>query len=267
MPEQRRFYVCVDEVKLHFLEFGSAGPDVLVIPGITSTAMNWAFVARRIGEYAHVIVLDNRGRGLSDQRPGLGYSLDDYARDIHGVVQALGLSSPVVLGHSMGARIAIRYGATFPSERGRLVLADPPVSGPGRRPYPQPLQGYLDRLEAARRGDSPTTNPQMPETDEQVRIRTEWLATCSVEATAASHRGFHEEDIFGDLPRITCATLVLYAELGDTIRDADAAEIRALLRNGEVRKVRGVGHMMPWFDLEQFLREIRPFLAGYRPFA
>src|ERR1051325_1090298 len=51
-------------------------------------------------------MLDNRGRGLSDQRPGLGHSTEDYAEDAAGVIEALGLAPTMVLGHSMGARVA-----------------------------------------------------------------------------------------------------------------------------------------------------------------
>jgi N-formylmaleamate deformylase len=142
------------------------------------------------------------------------------------------------------------------------VLADPPVSGPGRRPYPSPLQGYLERMEAASRGEiGPPSNRPTPETPEQIRLRVEWLPTCSREAVIGSHRSFHEEDVMADLPRIACPTLLLYAELGGTITDAEANEIMGWLQNGTARKLQGVGHLMPWFDLDLFIAEIRPFIC------
>jgi N-formylmaleamate deformylase len=255
---QTRFYVSSNVIKIHFLEYGAAGPNVLLIPGITTPAILWGFVAERIADYAHVVTLDNRGRGLSDQRPGLSYTLDDYAADAAGVIAALGLQNAVVLGHSMGARIAIRLAAKHPDLVARLVLADPPVTGPGRRPYPNGIQQYLDAIDAASRGDPlPSTSIYTPE---QVLLRTEWVATCSKEAVMASHRGFHEEDIFGDLPRIRCPSLLLYAGQGDTIRDAEADEIIHGIANATKTKLENVGHMMPWFDLALFLRSIEGFI-------
>lgn len=260
MSRQRRFYVTTNGVKLHFREHGARGPDVLLLPGITTPAILWGFVADRIAEYAHVVVLDNRGRGLSDQRPGLDYSLDAYAGDTVGVIRELGLTAPVVLGHSMGGRIGVRAASRHPDAVGRLLLADPPVSGPGRRPYASPLQQYFDRMDALSRGEPLPPSPIY--TPEQEQLRAEWIPTCSREAVAASHRGLQEEDIFGDFPRIVCPTLLLYAEQGGTISDVDAADVVSRLAHGSSRKLPGVGHMMPWFNLELFLEAIGPFIRG-----
>jgi N-formylmaleamate deformylase len=258
--QQSRFYVVTGGVKIHFLQYGGAGPNVLLLPGITTPAILWGFVSERIAAYARVIALDNRGRGLSDQRPGLSYRLEDYAADAASVIEALGLRDVVVLGHSMGARIGIKLAAEYPRLVSRLILADPPVSGPGRRPYPSPLQQYFDNIDRILAGEpGPARGIYTPE---QERLRTEWIATCSKEAVAQTHAGFHQEDIFALMPRIQCPTLLLYAGKGDTVRDSDADEIVSLIPNATRQKLEPVGHMMPWFDLELFLGSIEGFIKG-----
>src|SRR6185312_2485303 len=97
MRQQTRFYASPNGIKIHFLEYGASGPDIVLIPGITTPAILWGFVSERLAKFSHVVALDNRGRGLSDQRPGIGYSLDDYAADAAGVIAELGLRNPVVL--------------------------------------------------------------------------------------------------------------------------------------------------------------------------
>jgi N-formylmaleamate deformylase len=258
MSDQKRFYVTWKGIKLHVLEFGSSGPDVLLIPGITSPAITWSFVAQRLAENARVIVLDNRGRGLSDQRNGLSHLTGDYAEDAAGVIQELGLAPAIVVGHSMGARVAARLAATYPSLLSRCVLADPPVGGPGRRPYPSELQKYLDAIDQAARGEPIPVRPSF--TEAQIRLRAEWLPTCNKEAIAQSHRAFHEEDMFADLPGIACPTLLLYAGQGGVIMDSDAQEIMSLLKNGSKIKIDPVGHMMPFDDLELFIEAVAPFI-------
>jgi N-formylmaleamate deformylase len=260
MAPQTRFYAAPNGIKIHFLEYGDSGPDVLLIPGITSPAITWAFVANRLAETAHVFVRDVRGRGLSDQRPGLGHRLDDYAADAAGLIEALGLSAPVIVGHSMGARVGIRLASRFPQHVGRLVLADPPVSGPGRRPYPLPLQNYLTMIEKVERGEALPKPPTF--TEAQHRVRSEWLPTCNKEAVVETHRSFHDEDIFADMPSIRCPTLLLYAELGGTITDGDAKEITSSIVNATSTKLHGVGHMMPWDNLELFLQAFHGFIHG-----
>jgi N-formylmaleamate deformylase len=260
--KQSRFYVVAKGVKIHFLDYGAGNPTVLLLPGITTPAILWGFVSERIATYTRVVALDNRGRGLSDQRPELRYRLEDYAADAAGVIEALGLKDVVVLGHSMGARIGIKLAAEYPQLVSRLILADPPVSGPGRRPYPSPLQQYFDNIDRILAGEP---SPAGIYTPEQNRLRYEWIATCSKEAVAETHAGFHQEDIFALMPRIKCPTLLLYAGKGDTIRDVDAEEILANIAGASKKKLENVGHMMPWFDLELFLDSIQGFIKGEVP--
>jgi N-formylmaleamate deformylase len=259
MSQQSRFYVEAKGIKLHFLQFGVSGPQLLLLPGITSPAITWGFVGERLAHHARITILDNRGRGLSDQRPGLGHTTGDYADDAAGVIETLGLSPAIVLGHSMGARIAARLAARRSDLLRGCILADPPVSGPGRRPYPSPLQKYLDDIDAASRGDAFPTNPKFGET--QNRMRREWLPTCSKEAVRLSHAAFHEDDMFADLPSIACPALLVYAGQGGVITDADAAEVVSLLKNGRKTKIDHVAHMMPFEDLEAFAAAVEPFIA------
>ena len=136
-------HLLAEGIRLHYLEHAGEGPPLIVIPGITSTAVTWEFISARLAEFARVYTLDTRGRGLFSGGPDLDYWLADYAGDTANFIAALGLDAPIVLGHSMGARIAIKLAAVAPDCVGRMILVDPPVSGPGRRKYPIPLQWYF----------------------------------------------------------------------------------------------------------------------------
>ncbi|MFP6778138.1 MAG: hypothetical protein VCB06_07150, partial [Alphaproteobacteria bacterium] len=58
-------HLTVDGVRLHYHEFPGDGPPLVLLPGITSPAIMWDFVSRRLADYCHVFTLDIRGRGLS----------------------------------------------------------------------------------------------------------------------------------------------------------------------------------------------------------
>ena len=103
MPvEVRGQHLLADRIRLHYLEHAGEGPPLIVIPGITSTAVTWEFISARLAEFAHVYTLDTRGRGLSSGGPDLNYWLADYAGDTANFIAALGLDAPIVLGHSNG---------------------------------------------------------------------------------------------------------------------------------------------------------------------
>jgi N-formylmaleamate deformylase len=159
----------------------------------------------------------------------------------------------------MGARIALKLAVDNPTLVARLILADPPVSGPFRRPYPIPLKKYLDTIDSFSSG-APADGGIYDAA--QNRLRSEWIPTCDRTAIIETYANFGMEDIFPLMPRIRASTLLLYAGLGDTIRDNEAQEISRIISPLVIRKLENVGHMMPWFDLDLFLQSIEAFIKS-----
>jgi len=250
-------------IRQHYLRYGGHGRPLILVPGITSPAITWGFVAERLATLFDVYVLDVRGRGLSECGPLLDYGIDACADDITCFVAELGLTLPIVLGHSMGARHVIRAaarGATFHT----AVLVDPPVSGPSRRAYPVKLPWYIESMALARKGVNVQTLRSFTPTwtDGQIALRAEWLHTCDERAVITSYRSFHEDDIHKDIAALTLRTLLVGAERGDVIRDDDVKEIRELNSSLEFTRVLNAGHMIPWDNIEGFFDAIDPFLTS-----
>ncbi len=252
-------HVRANGIRQHYFRYGVEGrrqDALVVVPGIVSPAAVWGFVAERLGRVYDTYVLDVRGRGLSESGPALSYGLDACADDLRAVVEALGIDGTIVFGHSMGARIAIRAARKAGPVFSRVVLADPPVSGPGRRAYPSPLPAVLELLRAARLGEAEGAlrRPGVaPWPESLLRVRAEWLHTCDERAAIEAHRSFHEDDIHADLPHIAIPMALMVAGKGGVILPKDIAEIQALAPRIEVRTVEGAGHQMQVDDLEGFL--------------
>jgi len=259
-------HITTNGIRLHYIDLVPQGripaETIILVPGITSPAITWEFVGERLAVSSRVVILDNRGRGLSSGGTELTYGLVDYARDTAGLVEQLDIKSPVILGHSMGARIAFKFGAMFPDLVGKIIAADPPVTGPGRRPYPIPLEWYLEGIDASARGEAEDTSSPILKNwnDGQLSLRAEWLPTCDKAAIAGSHASFHEEDVHSLLPKIECPVLLLYAENGNTVLDEDAKEIVGAIPNCSAIKIEKAGHMIPWDDLDGFVSATESFL-------
>ena len=257
-------------IRQHYLRYGGqAGARaqrdaVIIVPGITSPAVTWGFVGERFGQQFDTYVLDVRGRGLSQAGAELDYSLDAQAADVVAFAAALGLQRYAVVGHSMGARIGIRAARAKPAGLTRLVLVDPPVSGPGRRAYPSQLPWYIDSIRLAQQGiDAEGMRRFCPTwTEDQLRLRAQWLHTCDERAILASFNGFHEDDIHADLPRLAVPALLMTAGRGDVIRAEDVQEMRTLLPALLVAHVANAGHMIPWDDEAGFYRAFGDFLGA-----
>lgn len=250
-------------IRQHFLRYGGEGPAVVIVPGITSPAVTWGFVAERFARHCDTYVLDVRGRGLSEASDTLDYGLDACAADVAAFAEAMGLVAYSLVGHSMGARIGIRVARSCPAGLQRLVLVDPPVSGPGRRRYPSQLPWYIDSIRLARRG---ITVEQMRQfcptwTEEQLRLRAEWLHTCDERAIVTTFDGFHQDDIHADVPHVKVPTLLMTAGRGDVIQRADVQELQRLLPGLQTAHVPNAGHMIPWDDEEGFYEAFGTFLG------
>ncbi|MDQ0142467.1 alpha/beta fold hydrolase [Cupriavidus necator] len=257
-------------IRQHYLRYGGqAGARaqrdaVIIVPGITSPAVTWGFVGEQFGRQFDTYVLDVRGRGLSQAGAELDYSLDAQAADVIAFAEALGLRRYAIVGHSMGARIGIRAARSQPAGLTRLVLVDPPVSGPGRRAYPAQLPWYIDSIRLARQGiDAGGMRRFCPTwTEEQLRLRAQWLHTCDERAILASFNGFHEDDIHADLPQVAVPALLMTAGRGDVIRAEDVHEMRTLLPSLLIAHVANAGHMIPWDDEPGFYRAFGDFLGA-----
>ncbi|WP_185266715.1 alpha/beta fold hydrolase [Halopseudomonas xiamenensis] len=246
----------------HYLRYGGKGEPLILLPGITSPAITWGFVAQYLGQHFDTYVVDIRGRGLSSCESGMDYSADRCAEDVIALADALGLSRFHLMGHSMGARFALRANELGLADKlSSLCLIDPPVSGPGRRRYPSQLPWYVDSIRQAREGmDAEAMRAYCPTwTPEQLALRAEWLHTCDEQAVVQAFNDFHEIDIHPSFASIRTRALLIVAGLGGVIEQADIDEIRALAPLIEVMKVASAGHMIPWDDLPGFLKVVGSF--------
>jgi N-formylmaleamate deformylase len=255
--------VHANSIRQHYLRYGGAGLPIVLLPGITSPAVTWGFVAERLGDKYDVYVLDARGRGLSQASDDLDYSIETCAADVGAFVKAVGLPRYALLGHSIGARIAIRSAKKYPTGLERLIIVDPPVSGPNRRPYPMALDWYLKSIEQMSRGGGfDLLKPLLPTwSDEQLRLRAEWLHTCDLKAVAGAYESFHQDDMHSDLPHVSAPALLIAAGKGDVIRPEEFDEILRLSKDMRAVRVEKAGHMIPWDDEAGFFEALGDFLG------
>ncbi len=246
------------------LTFGAeGGRDLVFVPGITSPAETAEFIAQALPEF-RFHVPDLRGRGGTGRARAGEYTLDDYAADLAAVLTALELDSPVLVGHSLGARIVARWAVSTPHDDVPLVLVDPPTSGPGRDPYPMTARSFLTQLDEARDGTTPDRIrhyfPHWP--DRELLLRAEVLGDCDPTAVAESHRGFETEDFFEIWDRVDGDVVLIHGGNSPVVPQAAVDELAA--RNPSVPLVRvpDAGHMIPWDNLPGFVRALRSHLGS-----
>jgi len=117
----------VTDTDLAVHPFGDGPHVAIAVHGITASLMSWPAVARALPADWTLLAADLRGRGASAGLPG-PYGLDRHADDVCAV--ARGRDGVVLVGHSMGAFVALLAAAAHPELFTRLVLVDGGISLP-----------------------------------------------------------------------------------------------------------------------------------------
>jgi len=128
------------EVALHVVLAGPAtGPPVVLLHGFPELWYSWHGVMRELVAAGYrVIAPDLRGYNRSDKPPGAdSYSGDDFARDVLGLLDALGIERAFVAGHDVGAGVAWTLVFQHPERVRRAVILSSPHPFAWERARPQ----------------------------------------------------------------------------------------------------------------------------------
>jgi non-heme chloroperoxidase len=117
------FFKTSDGIRIHYLEAGS-GQAIVFIPGWTMPAWIWQKQIDEFSKNYHVIAVDPRSQGESDQ-PTYGHMPETRSRDYKELVDHLGLKQPVLVGWSMACGELVKYAEQFGTDNvGGMVLVD-----------------------------------------------------------------------------------------------------------------------------------------------
>jgi pimeloyl-ACP methyl ester carboxylesterase len=253
------------ELSLEVRDDGGASPPFVLLHGLTSSRHIWDLAIPLLQPH-RVVSYDQRGHGESD-KPAKGYAFADMTRDLDGVLEALHIEAPVVVGHSWGASVALEFAATRPGRPLALVMVDGGFTELSDRfetfdaawamMKPPAIDGiaiedFLDRA----KGFMPVWNEQVEEmfmtmfvvkADGTVNRRFPLAQHKQVVRAMWEHRNF---DLFA---RVACPTLLVPSYTSEEGRMADWMEAKRrgvaraleLLPQGRVQEMQDTVHDSP----------------------
>ncbi len=247
---------------LAFNRTGGAKPPLLLSHGLTDNGLCWTRFAQALANDFDIVMLDARGHGCSvrmaaDRNHSAG---NDIAEAIHG----LRLKSPVVMGHSVGARATADYAASHGSAAKMVILEDPPLL-----PTMASADTLLRRADFRRQIDHVQSLSDAEILAMGRQSSPDWhedefpawlLGKRQVDPAAMPSFATPWQDA---LARISVPTLLICGEpgLGSLVSAAAAAEAAAL--NPLIRTVRveRAGHNIRRENLSGYLAAVRKFLS------
>jgi pimeloyl-ACP methyl ester carboxylesterase len=253
--------ITANGIGIHIREQGAGTPCLLFLHYWGGSSRTWDDVISHLSHQHRCIATDHRESGESDA-PG-GHRLRDLADDAQGVIDAFELDDYVVVGHSMGGKVAQLLAARRQPGLRALVLVAPSPPSPTLLPK--------DQREAMRHAyDSPESIAflrdhiltALPLTEAQrQRVITDSLRV-TPQAKAAWLAGMIAEDIRAEVARINVPTLVLSGER-DQVDPTERLrrELLPHIPGARLQVLPGAGHLPMLETPQELARSIRQFIA------
>lgn len=258
---------------------GGDGPDVILVPGLTSSARIWNGTVAALPKYRYHIV---QVRGFAGVPPGAnvnGPVSAPVAEEIFRYIDEQQLMRPSIIGHSMGGTIAMMVAARHPNSVSRVMVVDmmpflgamfgPPGATPESvKPVADQIRAAMTSplLDGARRGMAEKTINSM--------IATESERPAAINDTMTSDRGtaanaYHElivTDLRPELKNISVPLTVLYVQpQGVPITEAQLDDYYALsyasVPNRTIKRIPNARHFIMFDQKQAFEAEVTAFMA------
>ena len=262
MAQWKQAFIDFPTSRLCYHRTGGDLPPLVLTHGLTDSALCWTRVARELSHHFDVVMLDARGHGASDRFSD--HETYSAQADVAGVIGALGLKNPVVMGHSVGAAAVLDVAANDQVEPALVVLEDPPLVRPaseedrlkGAEAFRQQVREFAllgpDELIAL-------GHRQYPDWDDEDILF--WAkAKHQVDGEAMQHLrfgGWRES-----IAAIQAPTLLIHGTraMGTIVNPKKALEVQTLNPMIKTVEVANAGHNIHRENFAGFMAVVTPFL-------
>jgi pimeloyl-ACP methyl ester carboxylesterase len=247
---------------------------MLLLHGGGANAHWFDFIGPSLAQHGRVIALDLRGHGDSTPAEPPLYTYDAYLQDLRAVCAAEQIATPILMGHSMGGMLTVKYAGTWPQEVQALIVCD-------ARPIYSPEVADVLRQTGRRRGREYATQGDYIA---HFRIRPDGLrASQEVHQYIARQAGrqlpqgtwahkidrrvYAQRDAIDTLPfwrRVACPVLFLRAEQHSRLPTAQLQLVKEACPQVECVEVAHAGHHLVLDQPEQTVALVREFLRRHR---
>jgi non-heme chloroperoxidase len=271
MTLQTKYAALSCGVTLPYVEHGNpAGVPLVLLHGTSDSWRSWELLLPALPDALHAFAVTQRGHGDAD-RPPEGYRPEDQAGDLAGFMDAVGLETAVIVGHSAGSYVARRFALDHPERTLGLVLV-----GAFRAFHDNP--GVLELAEEVAQLDDPVDREFVRAFQESCAARPLpdgfleqiIVESCKLPARVwkAHFRGLLEADVPTESGAITAPTLILWGEQDAFVPRADQDALLAAIPAARLVTYPGTGHCPHWEQVDQVAAELTAFassVAGATP--
>lgn len=250
----------LDDVDLAYTEAGVGDP-VVLIHGQGGNGAAWSAQTEELARRHRVLALDLRGHGASTVTPG-PVSMERLARDVASFCERVVPEPCHVIGHSLGAMVALQLAVDAPARVRSLAVVNGAAWGDGSR-LRTAIVGAVIRAGGMRTFAALNARLHFPGRANAANRRRliEVMGACSPEGYRAAQAAVDAFDVRQRLEAISCPVLVVHSEL-DVIALAEKQRIVTSVRQGRLVVLPGSRHIPLWDAPDALNEALVSFLAA-----
>ena len=277
-PEQEKWVEePVFKGKLHLVEAGRTNQQTLIlVHGLGYRGLlDWLEVFPELSDRYHVIAIDLPGFGGSDKHQ-VQYAPQKYAELISWVVGQFAHDSVIVIGHSLGGAVSLRYAHSYPEQASRLIMVDAagilqrtvfvkhmakiPVAYEWLDPYQNRIPGLKGLIKKmAGKTDNLTRSllvtmdrlPDIPQLMMSNGLAKKYLYRDYATMNAAL--GLVYEDFSLAAREVSIPTHIIWGDQDNVAPMRTGTVLAGLLPNAELHQISGAGHVPMTDSFEVFI--------------
>jgi esterase len=275
LPKVLERDVAVGGVRLHVREVGEpdASP-VLFLHGIMGHRRDWDVLVHRVGEQRRVIAVDQRGHGRSEWTRS--YRVADMAGDAIALVERLELAPVPIVGHSMGAMVALLVAARRPELVDRIALVDivpDSLTTEFARQLPEMLEAMsaasyatVDEAVAEWQAGNPLAHPDLLRNYVEHALvrgpdgRLRW--GFDARGLRSFVAGVSPSELWEAIDAVGCSSLVVRGEHSPVTTSEQAREVADRLGDARIVTIPGGGHDLGVEEPDAVTDAVLDFLTG-----
>jgi pimeloyl-ACP methyl ester carboxylesterase len=254
-------------VRMEYVEQGPAdGVPVVFLHGVTDSWHSFERVLQLLPPFVHAFAVSQRGHGDSS-RPASGYRYADMSADLLAFMDAMGLRTATIVGHSMGASVAQRFVVDHPDRVSRVVLM-----GAFATIYRDPVVADFYASSVA-----PLTDPIPPAFAREWQLSTlaqpmapDHLDTIVAETLKVPARVWHATfsgfldtpDFTSELAAVSAPVLLVWGDQDAYARRAAQDRLLQVIPSARLIVYEGFGHALHWEDPVRFATDLVAFVSA-----
>jgi len=236
----------IKNVNINYLDYGNEkGKTIVLLHGWGQNIEMMNMLGKPFAERYRIINIDLPGFGKSEE-PKCVWDLNDYVEMLDELLKKLKIKKPILIGHSFGGRISIKYASDHEVEK--VVLLGSPFRPSKREPFRTKVFKFLKKIPLLNKLEK-WAKTKLGSRD--YRNASEVMRGVLVKAI--------NEDLTENAKRIKAPVLIIFGDLDAEVPISEAMELEKLIKNAGLVTYPGCTHYAYLERLNQTIAVLKEF--------